>query len=72
MIITQLNYVGDKIEDEDHCMLLLCSLLDTWDHLVMDIGSTTTTFKREDVVASLLSEKAQRKSSEMTKEVLVV
>jgi len=72
MIIAQLTSVGVKIEDEDHCMLLLCSLLDTWDHLVMAIGSTTTTFKMEDVVASLLLEEMQRKSSKMAKEALVV
>lgn len=48
--------VGMKIDDEDHCMLLLCSFPDIWDHLVMVIGSTTTTFKIEDVVALLLSE----------------
>jgi len=35
---------------------LLCSLLDSWDHLVMGIRSTTTTFKMDEVVASLLSQ----------------
>lgn len=56
MIVAQLTYVGVTINDEDHCMLLLFSFLDTWDHLVMAIGSTTTNFKIEDVVASLLLE----------------
>ena len=37
----------------------------------MYIGSTTTTFKLEDVVSSLLSEEMQRKSFEMAKEALV-
>lgn len=72
MLIAQLTYVGVKIDEEDRCMLLLCSFLDSWDHLVMAIGSTTSTFKMEDVVASLLSEEMRRKSSEMEKEALVV
>lgn len=72
MIIVELTSVGDAIKDEDHCMLLLCSLLDTWDHLVMAIWNTSTQFKMEDVVSSLLSKEAQRKSSKMAKEALVV
>lgn len=56
MIFYQLGFVGVKIEDEDRCMLLLCSFPDTWDHVVMAIGSTRTNFKMEDVVASLLLE----------------
>ena len=52
-------------------MLMLCSLLDSWNPIVMSIGSTTTTFKLEDVVGSLLSEEMRRNSSEMAKEALV-
>ena len=52
-------------------MLMLCSLPDSWDHLVMAIRSITTTFKLKDVVGSLLFEHMQRKSSEMAKEALV-
>ena len=71
MLIAQLNYVGDKIDDQDKCMLMLCSLPDSWDHLVMAIGSTTTTFKLEDVVGLLLFEEMRRKSSKIAKEALV-
>jgi NADH dehydrogenase FAD-containing subunit len=53
-------------------MLLLCSLPDSWDHLVMAIGSTTSSFKIEDVVASLLSKEMRRKSSKMEKEALAI
>lgn len=72
MIVAELTSVGVKIDDEDRCMLLLCSLPDSWDHLVMTIGSTTTTFTMEGVVASLLSEETRRKSSEMVKDALTV
>ena len=52
MLIARLTSVGVKIDEEDHYMLILCSLPDSWDHLVMAIGSTTSSFKMEDVVAS--------------------
>jgi hypothetical protein len=72
MLLAQLTSIGVKIEEEDRCMLLLCSLLDSWDHLVMAIGSTTSSFKMEDVVASLLLEEMRRKSSKMVKEALAI
>lgn len=72
MLIAHPSFVGDKIDEQDHCMLLLCSLLDSCDHPVMAIGSTTSTFKMDEVVASLLSEDMRSKSSEMDKEALVV
>lgn len=63
MIIVQLTYVGDNNEDEDRCLLLLCSFPYTWDHLVMAFRSTITTFKMEDVVSSVLSKEARRKEA---------
>jgi hypothetical protein len=40
----------------------LCSSLDSWDNMVVAIGSTTqSTLKYEDVVASLLSKEMRRK-----------
>jgi hypothetical protein len=45
------------IAEEDKCITLLYSLSDSWDNLVVAIGSTTqSTLKYEDVVASFLSE----------------
>lgn len=54
-LVAQLTSVGVKMEEEDHCMTLLYSLPNSWDHLVMDIGRTTSTFKIDEVVSSLLS-----------------
>lgn len=53
-------------------MTLLCSLSDSWDHLVMDLGSTLVTFRMDDVVSFFLSEEIRRKSSDLAKKSLVV
>jgi hypothetical protein len=62
-LVSQLGSVNITIAEEDKCITLLCSLPDSWDNLVVAIGSTTQpTLKYEDVVASLLSEEMRRKS----------
>ena len=71
LLIILLTSFGVKIE-EDRCMTLLCCLLDSWDHLVMALGSTIVTFRMDDVVSSLLSEETRRKSSDSAKEALAV
>jgi hypothetical protein len=56
-LVSQLGSVNIMIPEEDKCITLLCFLPDSWDNLVVAIGSTTqSTLKYEDVVASLLSE----------------
>ena len=53
--VSQLISVDIKMEEEDKFITLFCSLPDSWDNLVVALGSTThTTLKFEDVVASLL------------------
>jgi hypothetical protein len=61
--ISQLGSINITIAEEDKCITLLCSLPNSWDNLVVAIGSTTqSTLKYEDVVASLLSEEMRQKS----------
>jgi hypothetical protein len=61
-LVSQLVSVNIAIA-EDKCITLLCSLRDSWDNLVVAIGSTTqSTLKYEDVVASLLSDEMRKKS----------
>jgi hypothetical protein len=56
-MVSQLGFVNIMTVEEDTCITFLCSLPDSWDNLVVAIGSTTqSTLKYEDVVASLLSE----------------
>jgi hypothetical protein len=65
--------VDIKIIEEEKCIILLCYFPDSWDVLVVAIGSNTTTLALEDVVSSLLSEEMRRKNMEgLTKDDLVV
>jgi hypothetical protein len=61
-LVSQLVYVNITIVEEDKCINFLCSLPDSWDNLVVVIGSTTeSTLKYEAVVASLLSKEMGQK-----------
>ena len=63
-MVSQLLYVDIKILDEDKCISLLCSLLDSWDHLVIVIGSNATALNFDEIVSSLLMEEMRWKSRE--------
>jgi len=49
-IIIQLLFMDIKITEEEKCIILLCSLLDSWDSLVVAIGSNLKTLALEEVV----------------------
>jgi hypothetical protein len=55
-LVSQLVYVEIKILDEYKCISLLCSLLDSWDSLVVSIGSNKTSLKFDEVVSSFFLE----------------
>jgi hypothetical protein len=61
-VVSQLLSVDIKISNEDKCISLLCSFPDSWDSLVVAIGSNATTLKFDDVVASLLSKEMRWKT----------
>jgi hypothetical protein len=73
-LVSQLVSVDINLVEEDKCIALLCSLLDSWDNLVVAIGSTTkSALMYEDVVAPFLSEEMREKSmdSQSTKYLFV-
>ena len=72
MLVTHLTLVGVPMDEEERCQILLCSLPDSWDSLVMAIGSTSVVLKMEDVVGSLLFEEMRRKVSLNAEEALSV
>lgn len=61
-MISQLMSVEIDVTEEERCISLLCSFLDSWDGLVAAIESNNTTLSIDDVVATLLSEEMRRKN----------
>jgi hypothetical protein len=55
-IISKLSSMDLKITEEEKCISVLCSFPDSWDNLVMAIGSNSTTLVLEYMVAYLMSE----------------
>jgi hypothetical protein len=55
-VVSHLVSVEIKISYEDKCINLLCSLIDSWDSLVVAIDNNTTSLKFDEVVSSFLSE----------------
>jgi len=47
------------MNEEDRCMTLLCSFLDSWDNLVMAIGSSVNILVLDEVMIALLSEEVR-------------
>eukprot|EP00253_Pinus_taeda_P014770 PITA_14770 len=63
-MVSQLSSVDIKISDEDKCISLFCSPLDSWDSLVIAIGSNATTLQFDEIVSSLLMEEMRWKNME--------
>jgi len=63
-VISQLSFVDIKISAEVKCISLLCSLPDSWDSLVIGVGSNATTLQFDEIVSSLLTEEMRWKFME--------
>ena len=62
--ISHLLSIDIKIIKEEKCVSLSCSLSDSWDSIVMFIGSNNTTLKLEYVVVEFLLEEMRWKNME--------
>eukprot|EP00253_Pinus_taeda_P006801 PITA_06801 len=60
-MVIHLASIDIKISDEDKCISFLCSLPDSWDSLVITIGSNATTLQFDETVSSLLTEEMRWK-----------
>ncbi|KAH9307248.1 hypothetical protein KI387_035159, partial [Taxus chinensis] len=66
MVVSMLNSVKIDFDDEVRALLILCSLSDSWDNLVMVVSNSVSNkskLKFEDVIGVILSEEMRRKSS---------
>eukprot|EP00253_Pinus_taeda_P016487 PITA_16487 len=63
-MVSQLAPADIKILDEDKCISLLYSLLDSWDSLVIAIGSNATALQFDEIVSALLTKEMRRKNME--------
>jgi hypothetical protein len=61
-MVSPLVSIQIKILDEDKCIDLLFSLLDSWDSLIVAININTTALNFDEVVSSLLSEEMRQKN----------
>ena len=62
-LVSQITSVGIKMVEEDKCITLLCSLSDSWDNLIVAIGSSSqATLKFDETVSSLQSEDMRMKT----------
>eukprot|EP00253_Pinus_taeda_P013320 PITA_13320 len=63
-VVSQLVSVDIKISDEDKCINLLCSLLESWDSLIIAIGRNTIALQFNAIVSSLMMEEMRQKNME--------
>ena len=50
-LVSQITSVGIKMAEEDKCITLLCSFPDSWDNLIVAIGSASqATLKFDQIV----------------------
>eukprot|EP00253_Pinus_taeda_P021577 PITA_21577 len=61
-VVSQLASVDIKISDEDKCISLLCTLPDSWDSLVIAIGSNATSLQFDEIVSASLREEMRWKT----------
>jgi hypothetical protein len=74
-LISQLTAMEVKFDDEDKAIMLLCSLPESWDHMVTTVWfNTTDAIDYDTIVGALLCEEMRKKSNKenSTTEAMVV
>ena len=62
-LVSQITSIGIKMAKEDKCIIVLCSLSDSWDNLIVAISSSSqATLKFYEIVSSLLLEEMRWKT----------
>ncbi|KAK2971084.1 hypothetical protein RJ640_022639 [Escallonia rubra] len=63
-VTNQLEFVDSNFDDEIRALLFLCSLLDSWNNLVMTMSNSTIsgTLTLNDVVSSVMNDEMRRKT----------
>ena len=64
-VTSQLSSVGINFDEEIRALLILCSLPESWNGLVMAVSNSipgSDTLKYDDMIGVILSEKTRRKS----------
>ena len=64
IITSQLAYVKIVLDDEIRAILLMCSMPDSWENLIVSISTSAPagTLKFDDVSSNLMNEELRRKS----------
>eukprot|EP00253_Pinus_taeda_P019675 PITA_19675 len=63
-VVSQSSSVVIKISYEEKCINLLCSLPDSWDSLVIAIGSNEIALEFDEIVSPLLTKEMKRENME--------
>ena len=65
-LVSQITYVGIKMAEEDKCITLLCFFPDSWDNLIVAIGSASqATLKFDEIVSYMLSKEMRWKNMDI-------
>ena len=63
-VVRYLLSIDINISYRDKCIILLCYLPDSWDSLVIAIGSNATALQFDEIVSALLTKKMRWKNME--------
>lgn len=66
LVLSQLASIDVNVEEEDKCIMLLCSLLESLDNFILSITANMEDRKMDALVATLLSQEMRKKEMDST------